>query len=127
MPMEKLRLRKKQILVMVLLGLSFFLLMDLNSRLNVMFRSTRAYDEMKTSLYQLESTKQVLLTQIALATSDDVVRPFANDARHWYQDKDIPVFPVADARATPPSYVKPMPTPMVVEHWEKWRALFFGD
>jgi hypothetical protein len=125
--MEMLRLRKKQILVIVLLGLSFFLLMDLNSRLNVMFRATKANDDMKTSLYQLESTKQVLLTQIAIATSDDVVRPFANDDRHWFQEKDIPVFPVADSRATPPSYVKPMPTPLVVEHWEKWWALFFGD
>jgi hypothetical protein len=125
--MEMLRLRKKQILVVVLLGLSFFLLMDLNARLNLMFRSTKTYDEMKTSIYQLESTKQVLLTQIAIATSDVVVRPFANDDRHWYQDNDIPVFPVADPKATPPSYVKPLPTPMVVEHWQKWWALFFGD
>ena len=125
--MEKLALRKKQILVIVLLGLSFFLLMDLNSRLNLMFRSTKTYDEMKTSIYQLESTKQVLLTQIAVATSDDVVRPFANDDRHLYQPNDIPVLPVADPNATPPSYVQPLPTPMVVDHWQKWWALFFGD
>ena len=125
--METLQLRKKQILIVVLLVLSFFLLMDLNSRLNLMFRSTRTYDEMKTSIYQLESTKQVLLTQIAVASSDELVRPLANDDRHWYQEKDIPVLPVADPRATPPSYVKPMPTPMVVDHWQKWWALFFGD
>lgn len=125
--MEKLQLRKKQILIVALLVLSFFLLMDLNARLNLMFRSARTYDEMKTSIYQLESTKQVLLTQIAIATSDDLVRPFAQDARHWYQENDIPVLPVADPKATPPSYVKSQPTAMVVDHWQKWWALFFGD
>jgi len=125
--MEMLRLRKKQILVIGLLGLSFFLLMDLNSRLTVMFRSTRTYNEMKTSIYQLESTKQVLLTQIAVATSDDLVRPFASNDRQWYQEKDIPVYPVADPKATPLSYVQSLPTRVVVEHWQKWWALFFGE
>jgi hypothetical protein len=124
--MDMLRTRKKQILVIVLLGLSFFLLMDLNARLNLMFRATKTFDEMKTSIYQLESTKQVLLTQIAIATSDAAVIPFAEN-RHLYQDGDIPVLPVADPKATPPSYVQPLPTPMVVEHWQKWWALFFGD
>ena len=122
-----LRLRKKQILVIGLLGVSFFLLMDLNSRLTVMFRSTRTYNEMKTSIYQIESTKQVLLTQIAVATSDDLVRPFASNDRHWYQEKDIPVYPVVDPNATPQSYVQSPPTPIVVEHWQKWWALFFGE
>jgi len=107
--------------------LSFFLLMDLNTRLTVLFRLSRTYNEMKTSVFQLESTKSSLETQIAYATSDDAVRRFANDDRHWYQENDIPVFPVQDPNATPPAYVQPTPTPMTVDHWEKWWALFFGD
>ncbi len=119
--------RKKQILVIALLVVSFFLLMDLNNRLTVLFRLTGTYNQIKTSVYQLESTKQVLLTQIAYATSDDAVRRFANDDRRWYQENDVPVFPVQDPNATPPSYVQPAPTPMAVEHWQKWWALFFGN
>ena len=74
-----------------------------------------------------ESTKQVLLTQIAYATSDDAVRRFANDDRHWYLENDVPVFPVQDPKATPPSFVQPIPTAMAVDHWQKWWALFFGE
>lgn len=100
--------------------------MDLNTRLTVLFRLSRTYDEMKTSIYDLESTKQVLVTQIAFATSDEAVRRFANDDRKWYQENDVPVFPVQDPNATPLAYVQPTPTPMAVDHWEKWWALFFG-
>ena len=125
--MQSILRHKKQIIVVILLVLSFFLLMDLNTRLTVLFRLSRTYDEMKTSIYDLESTKQVLLTQIAFATSDEAVRRFANDDRKWYQENDVPVFPVQDPNATPPAYVLPTPTPMAVDHWEKWWALFFSE
>ena len=125
--MQSILRHKKQIVVVVLLVLSFFLLMDLNTRLTVLFRLSHTYDEMKTNIYDLESTKQVLLTQIAFATSDEAVRRFANDDRKWYQENDVPVFPVQDPNATPLAYVQPTPTPLAVDHWEKWWALFFGE
>jgi hypothetical protein len=125
--MELLRQRKKQLIVVALLVLSFFLLMDLNTRLTVLFRLTGTYNEMKTDIYELESTKALLETQIAYATSDDAVRRFANDDRHWYQDKDVPVFPVPDPKSTPLASIQPTPTGMPVEHWQKWWALFFGE
>lgn len=125
--MKTLLQRKKQLIAIGLVVVSFFLLMDLNTRLAILFRTNNTYNAMKTSIYDLESTKQFLLTQIAYANSDDAVKRFANDEKHWFQDKDIPVFPVQDPNATPPSYTKPIPTPLVVEHWQKWWALFFGE
>jgi hypothetical protein len=125
--MQALLQHKKRLIVIGLMIVSFFLLMDLNTRLTVLFRLTKTQNDMKTNVYQLETTKQALLTQIAYATSDDAVRRFANDDRHWYQEKDVPVFPVPDPKSTPPSFVQPTPTPMVVEHWQKWWALFFGE
>ena len=125
--MQSILRHKKQIVVIILLVLSFFLLMDLNTRLTVLFRLSHTYDEMKTSINELESTKQVLLTQIAFATSDEAVRRFANDDRKWYQENDVPVFPVQDPNATPLAYVQPTPAPLAVDHWEKWWALFFGE
>lgn len=125
--MQSILRHKKQIVVVVLLVLSFFLLMDLNTRLTVLFRLSRTYDEMKTSIFDLESTKQVLVTQIAFATSDEAVRRFANDDRKWYQENDVPVFPVQDPNATPLAYVQPTPTSPAFDHWEKWWALFFGN
>jgi hypothetical protein len=125
--MEQLLHRKKQLIVIGLLVLSFFLLMDLNTRLTTLFRLTKTHNEMKTSIFQLQSTKSLLETQIAIATSEDAVRRFANDDRHWYQTSDVPVFPFPDPKSTPPSYVQPTPTPMVVDHWQRWWALFFGE
>jgi hypothetical protein len=125
--MKTLLQRKKQLLVAGLLVISFFLLMDLNTRLTVLFRTNNTHNEMKTSIYELESTKQLLLTQIAFANSDEGVKRFANEEKHWFQDKEIPILPVQDPKATPPPTTKPMPTPMVVEHWQRWWALFFGE
>ncbi len=125
--MQSILRHKKQIVVVVLLVLSFFLLMDLNTRLSVLFRLSHTSDEMNTNIYDLESTKQVLLTQIAFATSDAAVQQFANSDRKWYKENDVPVFPVQDPNATPPAFVQPTPTPMAVDHWEKWWALFFGQ
>jgi hypothetical protein len=125
--MDQLLQRKKQLIVIGLLVLSFFLLMDLNTRLTTLFRLTKTHNEMETSIFQLESTKSVLETQIAIATSVDAVRRFANDDRHWYLPNDVPVFPVPDPKSTAPSYIRPTPTAMVVDHWQKWWALFFGE
>lgn len=119
--------RKKQLIVIGLLVVSFFLLMDLNTRLTVLFRLTRTQNEMQTNVYQLQMTEQWLKTQIAIATSDQALVPFANEDRRWFKEGDIPVFPVQDPRVTPAAQIQPTPTLLVVEHWEKWWALFFGQ
>jgi hypothetical protein len=127
MLMETLLQRKKQLVVIGLLIVSFFLLMDLNTRLNLLFRLTNSNNEMKTSVAQLESTKQVLLTSIARATSDAGLDAFARGELGWVKDKDNPVLPVPDSKATPVSNIRPTPTPIAVDHWQKWWALFFGQ
>jgi hypothetical protein len=125
--METLLQRKKQLVVIALLIVSFFLLMDLNSRLNLLFRLTNSNNEMKTNVAQLEATKQVLLTNIAVATSPAGLDTAARTELNWVKDKDNPVLPVADSKATVYVTIQPTPTPMPVEHWQKWWALFFGQ
>ena len=57
---------------------------------------------MKTSIYHLESTKQVLLTQIAYRHIRCMPSSsLPTDDRHWYQENDVPVFPVQDPKCHP--------------------------
>jgi hypothetical protein len=125
--MNKFLLDKKQWLVIGLLIVSFFLVMDLNSRLSDLFRLTSARDQLNNEVNKLQVTHDTLQTQIAYATSDQAVNDWAREYGGMGQNGDIPVIPLPPKDSTPQPDVQPTPTPQVVDHWQKWWALFFGN
>ncbi len=125
--MNKFILDKKQWLVIGLLVISFFLVMDLNSRLNDLFRLSSQRDQMQQEVNQLQITEYALETKIAYATSDVAVKDWARENAGMGQQGDIPVIPLSPKDYTPQPATQPTPTPQVVEHWQKWWALFFGN
>jgi hypothetical protein len=125
--MNRFLLDKKQWLVIGLLVISFFLVMDLNSRLSDLFRLTTARDQLNNEVNQLQVTRDTLQTQIAYATSDQAVNDWARQYGGMGQSGDIPVIPLPPKDYTPQPVLQPTPTPQVVDHWQKWYALFFGN
>ena|SRR5664279_4939551 len=125
--MNKFLLDKKQWLVIGLLIVSFFLVMDLNSRLSDLFRLTSARDQLNNEVNKLQITHDTLQTQIAYATSDQAVNDWAREYGGLGQNGDIPVIPLPPKDYTPQPNIQPTPTPQVVDHWQKWLALFFGN
>ncbi len=125
--MNKFFINKKQLLVIGLLVISFFLVMDLNSRLNDLFRLSSQRDLLQKDVNQLEITQVNLQTQIAYATSEAAVKDWAREYGSMGQAGDIPVIPLPPKDYTPSPAVVVTPTPQVVDHWQKWWALFFGN
>ncbi|HVP21995.1 MAG TPA: septum formation initiator family protein [Anaerolineaceae bacterium] len=125
--MKKLFANKKQILVVALLVVSFFLVMDLNSRLNDLFRLSSQRDQLQNQVSQLQATQSNLQTRIAYATSEAAVKDWAREYAGMGQAGDIPVIPLSPKDYTPAAPVVETPTQQVVDHWQKWWALFFGN
>lgn len=123
--MEKIQGNKKQIIFIGLLVLAFFLLMDLNSRLGDLFRLTSQRDTMATEQAGMEETQSAYVTKIAYATSQAAVEIWAGLQKQG-QSGNIPIIPLVDSAATPQPQTLPTPTARVVQHWERWWALFFG-
>lgn len=124
--MEKITENKKQFLLIGLLVLAFFLLMDLNSRLADLFRLTNQRDAMATEVAGLEATESAYVTKIAYATSQAALEVWARLQKQG-QPGDIPIIPLAEPGATPQVESFPTPTARIVQHWERWWALFFGQ
>ena len=125
--MNKFILNKKQWLVIGLLIISFFLVMDLNSRLNDLSRLSGQRDQLQNQVNQLQITQFALETKIAYATSEVAVKDWARENAGLGQPGDIPVIPLPPKDYTPQPALQPTSTPQVVEHWQKWWALFFGN
>lgn len=118
---------KKQILVIAVLLLIIALMMDLNNRLSELSRLSKQRDQEATDVTILLRTEQALKTQVAFATSDAAVRPWAYSEGHKSMPGDVVVVPVSPPDYTPPAPTVIAPTPQKVDNWEVWWALFFGE
>jgi hypothetical protein len=114
--------------LVVLLGcfILFVLVMDFNSRLSELFTLNSQKNELETEVAQLTATLVSLGTQAAYADSTQAVEDWARTG-HKGREGDIPIviLPPAAATPLPPTYNEP--TPLPVNNWEVWWALFFGE
>jgi len=105
----------------------FFLVMDLNSRLNELSRLTEQRNDAATAVAKLEGTLQVLQTQQAYAGSQGAVEEWAYNDGHMVRPGEQLVIPISPPGTTPEPVFVPTPTVEPVENWEIWLALILGD
>lgn len=105
----------------------FFLVMDLNSRLNELSRLTEQRNDAATAVAKLEGTLQVLQTQQAYAGSQGAVEEWAYNEGHMVRPGEQLVIPISPPGTTPEPVFVPTPTVQPVENWEIWLALILGD
>ena len=105
----------------------FFLVMDLNSRLNELSRLTEQRNDAATAVAKLEGTLQVLQTQQAYAGSQGAVEEWAYNEGHMVRPGEQLVIPISPPGTTPEPVFIPTPTVEPVENWEIWLALILGD
>ncbi len=125
--MKSIQFDKKRIIVVAGLVLLFFLMVDLNTRLNDLYRLTRERDSMRTEIANLTATAVGLETQIAFATSDGAVEQWAREEGMLVRPGDQLIVPIAPADATPVPVVAPQATQPAMKNWQVWWALFFGE
>ena len=125
--MKSIQFDKKRIIVVAGLVLLFFLMVDLNTRLNDLYRLTRERNSMRTEIANLTGTAVGLETQIAYATSDVAVEQWAREEGMLVRPGDQLIVPIAPADATPVPVVAPQVTQPEMRNWQVWWALFFGE
>lgn len=104
----------------------FFLVMDLNNRLNELSRLTAQRDDAQQVVNDLQSTLNILDTQIAYATSEGAVEQWAYEEGHMVREGENLVIPLEPEGATQAPLVVATTAPQTVSNWEIWLALFLG-
>ena len=124
--LPKIPFNPKKIGFALLAVLLFFLVLDLNTRLNELTRLSAQQEKASTVIAQLESTLSNLNTQVAYAYSEGAVEEWAYGEGHMVRPGENLVIPIAPAGATPEPVKIVEATPQPVENWQIWLALLRG-
>ena len=109
------------ILVLILM------VMDFNSRLETFNVLRKQAAIVSTQATQAMQTQLALQTQVAYASSDQVVHEWARSEGHYVQGGDQPVVPVEVPGLAPATLSSPTALPTQMANWEIWWELFFGE
>ena len=120
-------LKDKRFIVIVIAIVLVFILMNFNQRMVLMTRLRQQEKVLVQEYADLETTREVLQTQIAYADSDEAVEKWAREEGGMIQEGDIPIvlLPQSAPAATPTK--GPEVVIVKVSRWEIWQELFFGD
>ncbi|KAF0112096.1 MAG: hypothetical protein FD147_363 [Chloroflexi bacterium] len=116
----------KKIGLFVAAVILFFLVMDLNNRLNELSRLSAQEDKAATVISGLQRTLISLETQVAYATSEGAVEKWAYEEGHMARPGEKLVIPLSPPGATSVPLFNPIPTPIPVANWQVWFALLAG-
>jgi len=118
---------KRQWLVAIVVIFFLLLFLDLNNRIGELYTLTHQRDVMRTQVNMLQSTERALRKQIAYATSESAVEEWARQDNNLSQGGDKVIIPLPQPGYTPVPTVHPTPTMVVLENWQVWSLLFFGE
>jgi hypothetical protein len=104
----------------------FFLVMDLNNRLNELTRLSQQQEKAATVISDLQSTLNSLDTQVAYASSAGAVEDWAYEEGHMTRPGENLVIPLVPVGTTPIAEVEATSTPEPIENWQVWLALISG-
>jgi hypothetical protein len=113
--------------ILIALGLivALILLIDFNHRMEELNRLTDKLESVRAEGTAVMRTQEMLLTQVAYATSDDAVEQWAYESK-WVRVGEHPVelLPSGSVTATP----EPVPVAQTqsLPKWQIWWELFFG-
>lgn len=122
----KIPIDSKKVAIIVGAVILFFLVMDLNNRLNELSRLTEQEHQAAKVVNQLQSTLDVLKTQLAFASSEGAVEQWAYNEGHMARPGEKLIVPLSPAGTTPQSLIKETPVPTPVPNWRIWFALITG-
>ncbi len=129
MHMDKKRpkIEKKQILLVGVLIVVGLLMMDMNTRLAELFRLKSQLEVAQAQYDHAVEENLRLKEKIAYAQSEKAVDEWAREQGHMAKPGDVVIIPIPPKGAKPNPTPVPTPTTVVVENWEIWQVLFFGD
>ena len=115
--------------VAIFIGILVLILMvmDFNARLETLNLLRKQEGVVSTQATQVMQTQAALQTQVAHASSDQVVDEWARTEGHYVQSGDQPVVPVGVPGDAPAVLASPSPVSTQMANWQVWWNLFFGE
>lgn len=104
----------------------FFLVMDLNNRLNELSRLTEQENSAATVVGELHTTLDNLETQMAYASSASAVEQWAYNEGHMARPGEKLIIPLSPTGTTPQPVFAETQIPTQVPNWQIWLALISG-
>jgi len=117
---------KRQAVYILIFLVLLIVTADLNARLNELVRAKAERDAVRSQVYSLWVTQQVLKTQSAYANSDQAVEAWARQDGRKIKPGDIPVVPLPAGGVIPTPQATPTPAPTPFENWEIWQSMILG-
>ena len=102
------------------------LIVDFNARLEELDRLSHQAEITRLEATQAGSTKIAYETQIANATSGQMVEEEARSNAGMIQEGDHPVVVLGDGSETPLENPESTPVPTPKPNWQLWWDLYFG-
>jgi cell division protein FtsB len=103
------------------------LIVDFNARMEELDRLNRQVGITRLEATQAGLTKIAYETQIANATSGQLVEEEARSNAGMIQEGDHPVVVLGDGSETPLEIRTPTPVPTPKPNWQVWWDLYFGE
>jgi len=103
------------------------LIVDFNTRLEELDRLNNRVKDTRVEATQVALTQMAYETQIAIATSDQLVEGEARSNAGMIQDGDHPVVVLGDDSEIPLESPEPTPLPTKKPNWQLWWDLYFGE
>jgi cell division protein FtsB len=103
------------------------LIVDFNARLDELDRLNRQAEITRLEATQAGMTKVAYQTQIANATSGQIVEEEARSNAGMILDGDHPVVVLGDEGEAPLEIPEPSPVPTPKPNWQLWWELYFGE
>jgi hypothetical protein len=125
--MDRWPVNARRVAVFAGILLLILIVMDFNARLEELNLLKTQAGIIRTQATQAMQTQYVLQTQVAFASSEQIVDEWARSEAHYIQEGDQPVIPVGVAGVTPQVLVSPTPQPTPKPNWQIWWDLFFGN
>ena len=122
--MKSLKFSWKYALILAGMALLAYLVVELNSRTAKMRSLSEQRDLTSAEATQVMQTQAALSTQIAVATSEAAVAPWAYGEGHMAQPGDNTVVLVPGSSPVAPTQVPVLAQP-VVQNWQLWLWLFY--
>ena len=115
--------------VAIIAGVLFLVvvIVDFNSRLEELNRLNRQAEITRAEATQAAWTQIALQTQVAFASSDQIVEEQARSEGHMIQEGDQPVSVLGDGDEPAPKDPEPTPIPTPKPNWQLWWDLYFGE
>jgi len=118
---------RKRIIGLGAIALLVLFMMNLNSRLSEYFHLSSERNKLEVIVGELQATKVELDTQAAYATSDAAVIDWARSEAHMALPGDSVLIPVTPNGPTQEPEIQATLAPRMIENWQVWWVLFFGE